>query len=93
LSAGAEVEHPDARFERPEKLTMSHDDLGFALIVGTLGVGALIGYLFVHVFQIEWFRERLLSEDRWTRAWGMFPIILPLYIVAGMIFSAVTRSS
>ena len=72
---------------------MSREELGFALIAGTLVVGALVGYLLVHVFEIEWFRARLLSEDRWTRAWAMFPIILPLYIIAGLIYSAVTRSS
>ena len=71
---------------------MSREELGFALVAGTLVVGALVGYLLVHVLQMQWFRERLLSEDRWTRAWGMVPIILPLYIVAGLIFSAVTRS-
>jgi len=72
---------------------MSHEDLGFALIAGTLVVGALVGYLLVHVLEIEWFRRRLLSKDRWTQALGMLPIILPLYIVAGLIYSAVTRSS
>jgi hypothetical protein len=72
---------------------MSREELGFALVAGTLVAAALIGYLLVHVFKIEWFRERLLSEDRWTRAWGMFPIALPLYIVAGLIFSAMKNSS
>ncbi len=72
---------------------MAHEELGFALVAGTLVVGALVGHLLAHVLQIQWFRTRLLSEDRWTRAWGMFPIILPLYILAGLIFSAVSRSS
>lgn len=72
---------------------MFHEELGFALIAGTLVVSALVGYLLVHVLEIEWFRKRLLSEDRWTRVWGMYPIVLPLFIVAGQIYSAVTRSS
>ena len=72
---------------------MSREELGFALVAGTLIVAALIGYLLVYVFEVEWFRERLLSEDRWTRAWGMLPIALPLYIVAGLIFAAMTNSN
>lgn len=72
---------------------MSREELGFALVAGTLIVAALAGYLLVYVFEIEWFRERLLSQDRWTRAGGMLPIVVPLYIVAGLIFSVMKRPS
>ena len=55
------------------------------LIIGTLLVAAVIAYALVYVLEIEWFKERLLSPDRWTRAVGMLPIIVPLYIaVAAM---------
>jgi hypothetical protein len=71
---------------------MSREELGFALVAGTLVVAALIGYLLAHVFEVEWFKERLLSNDRWTRASAMLPIAVPLYIVLGLIFSAIDSS-
>ena len=55
------------------------------LVVGTLIVAVMIAYALAYVFEVEWFRERLLSADRWTRAAGMLPIIVPLYLVAAMI--------
>ena len=72
---------------------MSREELGFGLVAGTLVVGALAGYLLAYVFKIEWFRARLLSKDRWTRASGMLPVALPLYIVASLIFSAMKTST
>ncbi len=67
---------------------MSREGLGIALVAGTLVVSAAIGYLLVYFFKIEWFTERLLSNDRWTRALGMLPIALPLYTVASLVFMA-----
>ena len=58
------------------------------MVLGALGVGAAIGYLLVHAFKIDWFRDRLLSQDRWTRARGMLPIMVPLYFVVALVFSA-----
>lgn len=66
---------------------MSNEVLGFCLIVGALGLGAAIAYLLVHIYKIDWFRVRLLSQDRWTRAKGMVPIMVPLYLVVAAVFS------
>lgn len=67
---------------------MSNEELGFGLVLGALGVGAAIGYILVHTFKIDWFRNRLLSQDRWTRAVGMLPIMVPLYLVVALVFTA-----
>lgn len=46
-----------------------------------------IALLVTQIFPIEWFRERLLSGDRWTAAEGMLPIAFPVYLIAGLLFS------
>lgn len=66
---------------------MSNEELGFGLVLGALGLGAAIGYVLVYIFKIDWFRDKLLSQDRWTRALGMLPIMVPLYVVVGLVFS------
>lgn len=67
---------------------MSNEELGFALIVGALCLGAAIGYLLVYTFRVDWFRDRLLSRSRGKRMLAMLPIMVPLYVVVAIFFSA-----
>ena len=69
------------------KYAVSKEELGLGLILGALGLGAAIAYLLVYTYKIDWFRRRLLSRDRWTRAIGMLPIMVPLYILVAVLFS------
>lgn len=66
---------------------MSNEELGFGLIVGALAIGVAIGYLLVYTFEIDWFRDRLLSPDRHTRILGMLPIMVPIYLVVAVLYS------
>lgn len=70
---------------------MTRDDFGLWLFVGACAIILIVAALVTYVFPIEWFRERLLSEDRWTRAVGALPIAFPVYILAGLIFSYYRR--
>lgn len=67
---------------------MTQEEFGFWFTVGVLCVGAAFGWLLAYVFKVEWFRERLLSDNYWTRVVGMLPIAVPLYIIAGLINAA-----
>ena len=70
---------------------MTREDFGLWLFVAATAICMILGALVTYVFRIEWFRERMLSEDRWTRARGMLPIAFPVYILAGMFFSLYRR--
>ncbi|MGV3555295.1 MAG: hypothetical protein ACO1OD_08570 [Croceibacterium sp.] len=66
---------------------MTNDDLGLWVFGGAMALCVGIAVLVTYVFQIEWFRERLLSGERWTAAAGMLPIAFPVYLLAGLLFS------
>lgn len=66
---------------------MTRDDFGLWVFCGATATVVIVALMVTYVYPIEWFRERLLSEDRWTRAAGALPIAFPVYIVAGMVFS------
>lgn len=67
--------------------SLTRDDFGLWLFVAATAIVIIVALLVTYVYPIEWFRERLLSEDRWTRAAGTLPIAFPVYIVAGLVFS------
>lgn len=67
---------------------MTRDEFGLWLFVGATAIVVTGCLLVTYVYPIEWFRERLSSEDRWTRAAGALPIAFPVYILAGIIFSS-----
>ncbi len=67
---------------------MTTDEFGFWLFVAATAICIIVAVLVTYVYRIEWFRERLLSHNRWARAQGMLPIAFPVYILAGMIFSS-----
>lgn len=66
---------------------MTRDEFGLWIFVGATAIIVIVAVLVTYVYPIEWFRERLLSDDRWTRAQGALPIAFPVYILAGTIFS------
>lgn len=70
---------------------MTRDEFGLWLFVAATAIIVTACLLVTYVYPIEWFRERLLSEDRWTRAVGGLPIAFPVYILAGIIFSYYRR--
>ena len=66
---------------------MTTDDLGLWIFAGAMAACVGIAMLVTYIFPIDWFRERLLSGDRWTAAGGMAPIAFPVYLLAGLLFS------
>ena len=72
-------------------MSVTRDNFGLWLLFGASATILFVAFLVTYVFPIEWFRERLLSEDRWTRAIGALPIAFPVYILAGMTFSYFRR--
>lgn len=70
---------------------MTRDEFGLWLFVAATAMIIIVALLVTYVYPIEWFRERLLSEDRWTRAVGALPFGFPIYILAGIIFSYYRR--
>ena len=70
---------------------MARDKFGFWLFVAATALCLILAVLVTYVFRIEWFSERILSADRWTRAQGMLPIAFPIYMLAGMVFSYYRR--
>lgn len=70
---------------------MTLEEIGTWLFVAATAICIIVALLVTHVYRLEWFRERLLSDNRWTRAQGMLPIAFPIYILAGVIFSYFRR--
>jgi hypothetical protein len=66
---------------------MTNEDLGLWIFGGAMAACVVGAVIVTYVYPIEWFRERLLSVDRWTAAGGMLPIAFPVYLIAGMLFS------
>lgn len=65
---------------------MSRNEFGFVVVVGMVAACVIAACLLVYVFEIGWFRERLLSDERWTRAIGMLPIAVPAFFIGAAIF-------
>lgn len=70
---------------------LDRDKLGLSLFITATAICVIVAVLVTYVYRLDWFRERLLSEDRWRRAEGMLPIAFPVYIWAGLIFSYFRR--
>ena len=66
---------------------MNPDNLGLWIFAGAMAATTIGAFIVTYVYPIEWFRERLLSGDRWTAAGGMLPIAFPVYLIAGLLFS------
>ena len=66
---------------------MTNENLGLWVFGGAMALCVGIAVLVMYIFPIEWFRERLLSGERWTAAGGMLPIAIPVYLLAGLLFS------
>ena len=67
--------------------TMSNVNLGLWIFGGAMAICVGIAMFVTYLYPIEWFRVRILSDDRWTRATGMLPFVFPVYLIAGLAFS------
>ena len=65
---------------------VSRSEFGTVVVLGMIAACAIAAYLLVHVLEVGWFRERLLSDQRWTRAIGMLPIAVPAYLIGAALF-------
>ena len=66
---------------------MINENLGLWIFGGAMAACLGLAVLVTYIYPIEWFRERLLSGDRWTMVAGMAPIGFPVYVIAGILFS------
>jgi hypothetical protein len=66
---------------------MSNQTLGLWIFGASMAVSIVVALILTHAYPIPWFRERLLSDYRWTRVSGMLPIAFPFYLLAGLLFS------
>ena len=72
---------------------MSRDNLGTWIFVGAMAATAIGTWLLAYVYRVEWVRERLFGEDAtyWTRVSANLPAAVPVYILAGLLFSYLRR--
>lgn len=68
---------------------MSRNELGNWIFVGAMAATVVGTLVLAHVYRVDWVRERLLSEDAtyWTRVSAMLPVAVPVYVLAGLLFS------
>ena len=66
---------------------MTNENLGLCIFGGAMAVCIAVAMVVTYVYPIEWFRERLLSANRWIALEGMIPIGFPVYLIAGLLFS------
>ncbi len=70
---------------------MSNDELGWWIFGAATGACVVAAIIVTQIYPLEWFRERLLSSDRWKAAWGMMPFAFPIYLIAGLMFSILRK--
>jgi hypothetical protein len=65
---------------------VSNDELGTWIVVVATATCVAVAAFVTHIYPVQWFRERLLSGVRGTRAFGMLPIAFPIYLFASLAF-------
>jgi hypothetical protein len=81
----------DSGCRRNTNASMANENLGLWIFGGAMAVCIVVALILTHLYPIPWIRERMLSDDRWTRVAGMLPIAFPVYLLAGLLFSYLRR--